>query len=112
LRLSAFTVDDVWSDALAAFPRSVIPDARRRREYWNGVLARAEEDAKYSPPRRLWKREARGKYLPSRVTLLRVAADDGSERYASLDELMRLDLLDPRRAPIAGGGSVVGARWS
>jgi hypothetical protein len=55
------------------------PRERRKRTYWNGVLARAEEGAAYRPARRLWRRERMGQYVPSATTRLRVADDDGPE---------------------------------
>ncbi|MBV9949589.1 MAG: hypothetical protein JOZ69_22295 [Myxococcales bacterium] len=79
---------------LSAFPRSVLPEERRKRTYWNGVLARAEESSTYRPARRLWKRERLGHYVPSAATRLRTVDDRGVERFESLSELLRIATLD------------------
>lgn len=106
-RFSGFGAKHVAEDQIRAFPRSVIPDERRRRVYWNGVLARAEIDSTYRPARRLWRRERVGHYRPSHVAI-RVAGELGSEdAWVPLDELMALDELDalglysvPKRAEV------------
>lgn len=77
-----------------AFPRTVVADERRRRTYWNGVFARAEEDSAYRPARRLWRRERQGHYAPSATTRLRTADGNGLEVFRSLHELLRVGLLD------------------
>jgi hypothetical protein len=81
-------------DALSAFPRSVVPEERRKRTYWNGVLARAEEGASYRPARRLWRREHVGHYVPSATTRLRTADDRGVETFQPLADLLRIPMLD------------------
>lgn len=81
--------------ALAHFPRSVVPEERRRRTYWNGVLARAEVDSSYRPARKLWQRLRAGHYMPSSIRM-RVAGPPGQEDpYVSLQELLALHLLEP-----------------
>lgn len=79
---------------LAAFPRSVLPEERRRRVYWNGVLARAEESSTYRPARKLWRRERMGHYVPSATTRLRTVDDSGAESFRSLRDLLRIGTLD------------------
>ena len=49
-----------------------MPEERRKRVYWNAVLARAELDSTYRPARRLWMRERQGHYVPGGAALLRV----------------------------------------
>jgi hypothetical protein len=94
-RKEGFTAKLVDEDAIAAFPRSVLPDTRRRRSYWNAVLARAEINSNYRPNRQLWQRERLGHYLPSRVGL-RVPDPTGSaEIFIPLDQLLHTPLLDP-----------------
>jgi hypothetical protein len=88
---SATMLDD---KALAAFPRSVVPEERRRRTYWNGVLARAEIDGLYRPARKLWRRERLGRYVPSSTACLRVVDDQGNEAFRPLPELLRMPMLD------------------
>jgi len=94
-RSSGFTAKMVAEDALDAFPRSLVPEARRRRVYWNGVLARAEEGSSYRPARKLWRRERVSNYIPSDVQV-RVAGNTSAEdRYMPLRELLLLPWLDP-----------------
>ncbi len=45
------------------FPERVLREARRRRTYFNHLLARAEVDSAYVPARRLWKRVRQGHYV-------------------------------------------------
>ena len=98
-RGSGFTTALVDEELLRHFPLTVLPEERRRRTYWNGVLARAEINSSYRPARRLWRRERIGHYLPSNVAV-RVAGVAGQpERYVPLPELLCLDLLDPRSFP-------------
>jgi hypothetical protein len=88
---SALTLDE---HVLAAFPRSVVPEERRRRVYWNGVLARAEVGSTYRPARKLWRRERQGHYVPSDAALLRTADEHGKETTRSLFDALRVGLLD------------------
>ena len=55
-------VDDFVAPA-AAFPPSVLPQARRRREYLSGVLARNEISRDYAYNRKLFARTSRGFYV-------------------------------------------------
>ena len=81
---------------LSTFPRSVVPERRRKRTYWNAVFARAEIDSRYRPQRKLWQRERQGNYLPNDIAI-RVASKDGEpDVYLSILELLGLDLLDPK----------------
>ena len=83
---------------LAHFPPTVVPDERRKRTYWNAVLARGELDSTYRPARRLWKRERQGHYVPADLALLRVTDDRGEETYRSLADLLRKAWLDDAAA--------------
>ena len=97
-RRSGFTAKMVDDAAVASFPRSVIPEGRRRREYWNGVLARGEVDSTYRPARRLWRREKLGHYAPSEAVALRVAGGaDGEQAYVGLAALLAVGMLDRAR---------------
>lgn len=93
-RSKGFTVTVLDEKILATLPRSVLPDERRRRVYWNGVFARAEVDAAYRPARRLWRRESHGHYLPSELAFLRTVDENGTETKRSLFELLRVPLLE------------------
>ena len=85
----------MMSDAiLEAFPRSVLPEERRRRVYWNGVLARGEESSAYRPARKLWRRERVGHYVPSATTRIRTVDDGGAETFKRLRDLLRIGFLD------------------
>ena len=94
MRRSGFTATMLEEATLAAFPRSVLTEERRKRTYWNAVLARAEEKSSYSPARRLWRRERHGQYVPSGVTRLRTLDDAGVETFRPLAELLRVGMLD------------------
>jgi hypothetical protein len=94
-RYRGFSTAFIAEELLATFPRSVVPEERRRRTYWNAVFARAEVNSSYRPQRKLWVRERQGHYVPNDVSV-RVAAENGQpDRYVSLLELLGLDLLDP-----------------
>ena len=70
-----------------------MPDERRRRTYWNAVLARAEVSSSYRPARKLWRRERNGHYVPSGVRI-RIASTEDEERFVPLSELMGVDLIE------------------
>jgi len=93
-RRAGFGASMLDDATIAAFPRSVVPEARRRRVYWNGVLARAEVSGTYRPARKLWRRERMGHYVPSEHALLRTSDEAGNERFRSVPELLRIGLLD------------------
>jgi hypothetical protein len=94
-RHSGFTAQLVSEGALAAFPRSVVPEGRRRRTYWNAVLARAEVDSSYTPHRPLWQRERTGHYFPSRIAV-RVRGEAGADdTFVPLSELLEARRIDP-----------------
>ncbi|MGH8847147.1 MAG: ankyrin repeat domain-containing protein, partial [Polaromonas sp.] len=58
-------------------PDSVLRPERRRRTYFNGVLARAEVHSSYQPSRQLWLRSQNGYYTFNPELQLR--ADSGAE---------------------------------
>ena len=92
-RRGGFTAMMVDEAVLATFPRSVVPEERRRRTYWNSVLARAEVGSNYKPARKLWCRERIGHYVPSGVGV-RVAGEVGKEdAFVPLSGLLAHDLL-------------------
>jgi AAA domain/Ankyrin repeats (many copies) len=95
-RYVGFQTAHIDAQLLHTFPRSVVPEDRRRRTYWNGVLARAEVDSRYQPARKLWRRERQGHYIPSDVGV-RVAGDPGKpDVYVPLDRALGLDFLESR----------------
>ena len=61
-RQTGFFVDALQTN-LEAFPMNVLREARRKRPYFNHVLARAEMDSTYAPARRLWRRVRQGYYV-------------------------------------------------
>jgi hypothetical protein len=94
-RHRGFQTAHIDASLLADFPLTVVPEERRRRIYWNGVLARAELGSSYRPARKLWRRERQGHYMPSSVGV-RVAGEEGKpDVYVPLDRLLALDLLEP-----------------
>jgi hypothetical protein len=94
LRLRGFRALELDEARLASLPHSVLPDARRKRTYWNAVLARGEVDSTYKPARKLWRRERLGEYVPCASTSIRVVDDAGTETFAPLAELLRVPWLD------------------
>lgn len=93
-RYRGFQTAHIDERLLATFPRSVISEERRRRVYWNGVLARAEVGSSYEPARKLWRRERQGHYMPSTVGV-RVAGEAGQpDYYVPLDRLLGCDFLE------------------
>jgi hypothetical protein len=93
-RSRAFNTEMLSEEWLRTLPTNIVPEERRRRVYWNGVLARVEVGASYRPARKLLRRERTGHYLPSDVRL-RVAGQNGApDRYVPLPVLLGLDLID------------------
>jgi len=100
-RHSGFTTQMLGDQALAGFPRNLIPEHRRKRAYWNAVLARAEVDSSYRPARQLWRRERVGHYFPSSVGV-RVPGESGKpDAFVPLDQLLAAHLLEPEGASAA-----------
>lgn len=75
------------------FPQSVLPEERRKRSYFNHVMARAEVNSSYSPARKLWVRVSTGYYLPNPKLKLRVKTSGSEERWEGLVELFALEQL-------------------
>ncbi len=86
-RRRGFFVDHL-SRNLEYFPKTVVSEARRKRSYFNHVLARAEVNSTYVPARKLWVRVSTGYYLPNPELKLRVKAPKGQEVWKSLDEVL------------------------
>lgn len=79
---------------LDAFPTTVWREDRRKRTYFNAVLARAELDSDYRPARRLWQRLMNGHYLPNPALRLRVLGDDGEEQWRPIYEVLALPAIE------------------
>jgi hypothetical protein len=76
------------------YPEAVWPAERRKRTYFNSVLARAEVDSSYRPARRLWLRMRSGHYLPNPALQLRVMDEQGREDWQPVYEALRLDVIE------------------
>jgi hypothetical protein len=85
-----------------AFPDVMVKPERKRREYMNGVLARAEACSTYRPARRLWVRERQGHYVLNPSLLLRVQAD-GSEAWRPIFEVLNTAWMDAQLMSSARG---------
>lgn len=109
-RYRGFSTRFVAEELLATFPRSVVPEERRKRSYWNGVFARAEVSSSYRPARRLWRRESAGNYLPSDVGIRCSANSGDSDHYVPLSRLLALDLLEAKPATAELARSSFGPR--
>lgn len=93
-RPDAFSASTLRDEVLSAFPRSIVPEERRKRTYWNAVLARGEVGSTYRPARKLWEREKMGHYIPSADALLRTSDERGVETFRSVYDRLRISALD------------------
>ncbi len=84
---------DGLMQTLDRLPEHLWPNARRRKEYLNAVLARAEVDSGYRPARKLWKRSSVGYYMPAPDMRLRRRTADG-EAWVPIDEALALAAVD------------------
>ena len=71
---------DGLMETLDRLPEHLWPKARRKKEYLNAVLARAEVDSGYRPARKLWKRGTVGYYMPAPEMRLRRRTADARRR--------------------------------
>ncbi|MBS0500079.1 MAG: hypothetical protein JSR74_07065, partial [Proteobacteria bacterium] len=76
---------------------------RRKRAYFNAVLARAEVDSDYRPARRLWLRMKNGQYLPNPALRLRVPGADGQEQWRPVYEVLALPAIERGNGRSLGG---------
>lgn len=83
---------------VARLPDSVLRAERRKRTWFNAVLARAEVTSSYVPARRLWLRLQRGHYAPNPDLRLRVHDPDGQDAWQPLHAVMAV------RRVLAGNG--------
>jgi len=103
---SGFTADYLMRN-IDHFPAIVLAPERRKRTWFNSVLARAEVNSHYLPARKLWQRIPRsGHYMPNPGLRLRVIGEDGQEQWQPIYNALRLDLIS------AGNGkSMVPMTW-
>ena len=80
------------------FADNVLREERRKRSWFNAVLARAEMESSYQPARRLWMRWRTGYYLPNPTLRLRTSGADGQSEWKPIHEVMNLRLI------LAGNG--------
>lgn len=93
VRLSGFDAAYLMRN-IDAFAHAVWREERRKRTYFNAVLARAEVDSDYQPARRLWLRMMNGHYLPNPALCLRVPAADGQEQWLPIYEVLALPAIE------------------
>ncbi|MGA9848961.1 MAG: ankyrin repeat domain-containing protein, partial [Roseiarcus sp.] len=74
---------------LRCLPEHLWPETRRKRDYLNGVLARAEIESGYRPARKLWTRRTVGYYMPAPDMKLRRKTADG-EAWIPIAEALGL----------------------
>jgi len=80
---------DSLLETLERLPEHLWRKSRRKREYVNHVLARAEVDSNYRPARKLWKRRETGYYVPAPdIRLMRKTAE--GEIWTPLAEALNL----------------------
>ena len=107
---------DSLIQTLECLPEHLWPKSRRKKEYLNGVLARAEVDSGYRPARKLWKRREMGYYMPAPDMKLRRRTPEGdvwlpiaealslaAVRDGGQGRLFDLYALPPAGAPTAAG---------
>jgi len=88
-----FTANDLMRN-IEHFPANVLTPERRKRSWFNSVLARAEVSSSYRPARKLWRRIPRnGHYMLSPQLRLRVTGADGQEAWQPIYDTLRLDLI-------------------
>ena len=86
---------DALLETLDCLPDHLWPRVRRRKEYLNSVLARAEVGSSYQPARKLWQRLEKGYYLPSPDMRLRRTTSTG-EVWIGFAEAMNLAAVNDR----------------
>ncbi len=90
-RRKGFFVDHLQRN-MEFFPENVVREERRKRSYFNHVLARAELSSTYTPARKLWRRVATGYYLPNPNLKLRVR-ENHEEVWKPLGEVLNVSRL-------------------
>lgn len=93
IRLSGFDAAYLMRN-MDALPHTVWREERRKRTYFNAVLARAEVNSDYQPARRLWQRMMNGHYLPNPALRLRVLGADGQEQWLPVYEVLALPAIE------------------
>lgn len=101
-RLSGFDAHYLMRN-IDAFPHAVWREERRKRSYFNAVLARAEVGSDYQPARRLWLRMKNGQYLPNPRLRLRVPGADGQEQWRPIYEVLALPAIERGNGRGTGG---------
>lgn len=91
-RRKGFFVDHLRRN-LKLFPESVVREERRKRTYFNHVLARAEVSSSYRPARKLWVRVSTGYYLPNPQMKLRVKTHKGESDWKPLTAVLNFSRL-------------------
>jgi len=92
-RLRGFNADYLMR-SIEHFPASIWPAERRKRTYFNSVLARTEAESSYRPARKLWLRMGSGFYMPNPQLRLRVLDAQGQEHWQPIYETLQLDLVE------------------
>jgi hypothetical protein len=85
---------DVLRETLERLPEHLWSKARRKKDYVNGVLARAEVESSYRPARKLWKRREVGYYVPAPDMKLRRKTLDGDIWLPVADALCLIKVCD------------------
>jgi hypothetical protein len=102
-RVRGFTALDIIRPPFTTFPDVVVREARQKRTYVNGVLARSEVASRYPASRQLWQRERQGHYRPNPKLSLRVALPDGSDTWRPVLEVLNVAWLVKHLSPPLGG---------
>jgi hypothetical protein len=89
---SGFCADGLLR-AAGNLPDRVLSPERRKRAYFNQVLARAAVGATYLPRRELWTRTRTGYYLPSPVLGVREERPGGGSEWRPIHDALRVPLV-------------------
>ncbi len=79
---------------IECFPYHIVRDERKKRTYFNHVLARGEANSRYSPARKLWVRRSNGYYIPNPKIKLRVKNPQGELVWCPIYDVLNLSLIN------------------
>ena len=85
---------EMLQNTLENLPEHLWQAPRRTRSYMNAVLARAENQSKYQPARRLWVRTQNGHYLPNPLLQLRTGTGSEGPGWRPVFEVLNLPWVD------------------
>jgi hypothetical protein len=91
---------DQLHQVLETLPVHLWKGIRRKRSYFNQVLARGEVDSSYKPARKLWRRAQNGHYFPNPNLLVRCGED-----WVAVYESLNMPWIDMGTASLIDYGA-------